>query len=47
MSFAVVVDAKDVPSVNFYKKFGFIALSGHRLMLPMKTIERNFEAKSL
>lgn len=44
MSFAVVVDAKGEHVVNFYRKFGFIALSGSRLILPMKTLERNFES---
>lgn len=42
MSFAVVVDAKGEHVINFYKKFGFVPLCGNRLMLPMKTIERNF-----
>jgi predicted N-acetyltransferase YhbS len=44
MSFAVVVDAKNNQVVNFYKKFGFVLLSGNRLMLPMKTIEKNFQS---
>ena len=42
VSFAVVVDAKGDDVVGFYKKFGFVPLSGNRLMLPMKTIEKNF-----
>lgn len=46
MSFAVVVDAKGEHVVNFYQKFGFMPLSGNRLILPMKTIERNFEAET-
>jgi predicted N-acetyltransferase YhbS len=42
MSFAVVVDAKGDNVVKFYEKFGFVRLSSNRLMLPMKTIEKNF-----
>jgi len=42
MSFAVIVDAKGEHVVNFYRKFGFVPLSATRLLLPMKTIERNF-----
>jgi predicted N-acetyltransferase YhbS len=42
MSLALAVDAKGDDVVGFYKKFGFVPLSGNRLMLPMKTIEKNF-----
>lgn len=42
MSFAVAVDAKSDGVARFYEKFGFIRLGGNRLMLPMKTVERNF-----
>ena len=42
MSFAVVVDAKSDQAAGFYRKYGFIALGGNRLFLPMKTIERLF-----
>ncbi|HXZ79148.1 MAG TPA: GNAT family N-acetyltransferase [Terriglobales bacterium] len=44
MSYAVVVDAKGEHVIAFYKKFGFLPLRGNRLFLPMKTIERNFQA---
>lgn len=39
---AVIVDAKDVIAVNFYKHFGFIPLSAndHRLFLPIGTITK-------
>jgi predicted N-acetyltransferase YhbS len=46
MSFAVVVDAKSEAVVKFYEKFGFIRLTGGRLMMAMKTIEKNFQLKS-
>jgi predicted GNAT family N-acyltransferase len=38
---AVIVDAKDVISVNFYKHFGFIPFlaNDHRLFLPIGTIK--------
>ena len=41
-SVAVVVDAKDEKSKEFYRSYGFIALPDHpsRLFLPMKTIEQ-------
>ena len=42
MSFAVVVDAKSDLVVGFYEKYGFVRLSGNRLFLPMKTIEKTF-----
>jgi predicted N-acetyltransferase YhbS len=45
MSFAVVVDAKSDIVAKFYERFGFVRLSGNRLMLPMKTVERNFQPK--
>jgi len=43
-SMAVVVDAKDEPAANFYRKYGFVELPDHpnRLFLPMKTVERMF-----
>lgn len=43
-SAAVVVDAKDEPAVNFYRKYGFIELPKveRRLFLPMGTIEQLF-----
>jgi predicted GNAT family N-acyltransferase len=46
-SWAVVVDAKDERAVTFYEHFGFIRLPKvpKRLFLPMKTIEKMFEAK--
>jgi|ERR1019366_9452002 predicted GNAT family N-acyltransferase len=47
MSFAVVVDAKGEDVASFYQKYGFVRLSGKRLMLPMKTIAKNFEFKEL
>lgn len=43
MSFAVVVDAKGEHVVAFYKKYGFVRLSGHRLFVPMKTVEQIFK----
>ncbi|HEV2991382.1 MAG TPA: hypothetical protein VG759_23290 [Candidatus Angelobacter sp.] len=42
MSFGVVVDAIGDHVLAFYAKFGFLPLSGNRLLLPMKTIEKNF-----
>ena len=42
MSFAVLVDAKNEQVAKFYEKFGFVRLSGNRLMLPMKSIEMSF-----
>jgi predicted GNAT family N-acyltransferase len=42
MSFAVVVDAKNERVAGFYQKYGFIRLTGNRLFLPMKTIEKLF-----
>jgi len=42
MSFAVVVDAKGEHVIAFYEKYGFLRLSGTRLFLPMKTIEKTF-----
>ena len=38
---AVIVDAKDAISVNFYKHFGFIPFpaNDHRLFLPIGTIK--------
>lgn len=42
MSFAVVVDAKGEQVIAFYEKYGFMRLSGTRLFLPMKTIEKTF-----
>lgn len=42
MSFAVVVDAKSEQAAKFYEKFGFVRLSSNRLMLAMKTMEKNF-----
>ncbi|MDA9272021.1 GNAT family N-acetyltransferase [bacterium] len=38
---AVIVDAKDATSVNFYKHFGFIPfpVNDHRLFLPIGTIK--------
>jgi hypothetical protein len=46
MSFGVVVDAKSEVVVKFYQKFGFVRLSSGRLMLPMRTIEQNFQLKN-
>jgi predicted N-acetyltransferase YhbS len=46
MSFAVVVDAKSEIIAEFYEKFGFVRLSGNRLMLAMRTIEKNFQSKN-
>jgi len=43
MSFAVVVDAKGEHVVAFYERYGFLRLSGNRLFLPMKTIEKTFQ----
>lgn len=45
MSYAVAVDAKHEHVAEFYRKFGFIPLSGNRLILPMNTIERNFQGE--
>jgi predicted N-acetyltransferase YhbS len=42
MSFAVFVDAKGQQIIAFYEKYGFIRLSGTRLYVPMKTIEKTF-----
>jgi GNAT superfamily N-acetyltransferase len=38
---AIIVDAKDVTAVNFYKHFGFIPFpaNDHRLFLPIGTIK--------
>lgn len=47
MSFAVVVDAKGDNVVRFYEKYGFVRLSPNRLMLPMKTVEKNFQSKGV
>lgn len=46
-SWAVVVDAKDEDAAKFYEHYGFIRLPNipKRLFLPMKTIEKMFEAK--
>ena len=44
MSFGVVVDAIGDHVVAFYTKFGFFHLSNNRLLLPMKTIEKNFRS---
>ncbi|HVO62124.1 MAG TPA: GNAT family N-acetyltransferase [Terriglobales bacterium] len=41
-SFAVIVDAKGEHVVRFYKKYGFMHLSGNRLFLPMATIKQLF-----
>lgn len=43
-SMAVVVDAKDDPARNFYRKYGFLDLPDHarRLFLPMKTVAQMF-----
>jgi predicted GNAT family N-acyltransferase len=41
-SWAMVVDAKNEQVVRFYEKYGFLKLSGHRLFLPMKTVEKLF-----
>jgi hypothetical protein len=46
MSFAFIVDAKSEHVDNLYKRFGFIALSGRRLLLPMQTIERNLSVNA-
>jgi len=44
MSFGVVVDAIGDHVVAFYAKFGLVPLSSNRLLLPMKTIEKNFRS---
>jgi predicted N-acetyltransferase YhbS len=44
MSFGVVVDAIGDHVIAFYTKFGFLPLSRNRLLLPMKTIEKNFRS---
>lgn len=43
-SFAVVVDAKDLRAITFYRNYGFIALPSinQRLFLPMRTIGHLF-----
>jgi predicted N-acetyltransferase YhbS len=46
MLFGGVVDAKSEVVVKFYQKFGFVRLSSGRLMLPMRTIEQNFQLKN-
>jgi ribosomal protein S18 acetylase RimI-like enzyme len=47
-SWAVVVDAKDAEAIEFYRRFGFIALptNSQRLFLPMGTIEKLFGVSS-
>jgi predicted GNAT family N-acyltransferase len=42
-AFAVVVDAKYDRVVPFYKKYGFIPLTGNRLFLPIKTVRKLLE----
>ncbi len=44
-SAGVIVDAKDESAVQFYKKYGFIALPKieNRLFLPMGTVEQLFQ----
>jgi GNAT superfamily N-acetyltransferase len=48
-SWAVVVDAKDLPAAAFYRKFGFIEMpsASGRLFLPMHTISRSSPARAL
>jgi len=48
-SAAVVVDAKDEAARYFYRHFEFLSLPGtpNRLFLPMRTIEKLFQKKSL
>jgi len=43
-AFAVVVDAKDEAAKGFYRRYGFLSLTGYeqRLFLPMKTIQSVF-----
>ena len=43
-SVAVVVEAKDNNAVNFYKRYGFIAIPDHpdRLFIPMETVRQLF-----
>lgn len=40
MSFAVVVDAKNEQVEGFYRRYGFLPLTGKRWFLPMKTVEK-------
>ncbi len=47
MSFAVVVDAKSEAVARFYAKYGFVPLSGNRLLLPMRTIAKNFQSSEV
>jgi GNAT superfamily N-acetyltransferase len=44
VSTGVVVDAKDEKAAAFYQRYGFIPVLdvGHRLFLPMKTIQQMF-----
>ena len=46
-SVAVVVDAKDENAVNFYQRYGFIAMPDHpdRLFLLMATVKQLFETE--
>lgn len=41
-AYAVIVDAIDEDAANFYRKFGFYEIQSlsHRLMLPLKTLEK-------
>ena len=44
-SAAVIVDAKDDRAMSFYRKYGFLELSGipGRLFVPMSTVEQLFQ----
>lgn len=48
-SFAVITDAKDKDAQSFYERYGFHTLSirqpGHRLFLPMGTVEQLFAGR--
>ena len=43
-AFAVIVEAKNIRAMNFYKSFGFVELidNSNKLFLPMNTIAKLF-----
>ena len=43
-AFAILVEAKNVKAINFYKKYGFIQFNDHtdKLFLPMNVVAKLF-----